>query len=418
MTTHFDHLHDFDIFGRDFAANPYPTMAALRAHAPVHYYPRADLWLVSRHADVRAVLLDPETFRPDNALDTLVQLRVPALRALAGAGFHLPPTLANNSAASHAGLRALVTRFLTTPVVRASGPMIESVVARHLRATEARLTATGHAELAAGLARDVPYDVMFELLDLAGVVDVSVATLARWTRSSLELFWGYPQPERQEPLAREAAGFYRWLTALVQQPGRDGSGFLRAMNVHRGPGDRPLTTADKVALCYFMIIAGQVTTGQMLATLLHRALADDGRWAAFRREPQSIEPWVEEVIRLDPPITTWRRVTGRPARIGDADLPAGARVLLMLASSGSDSGVFPAPEEICPHRPNQRQHLAFGLGRHRCPGAELARAEAEIVLRMTAARLPGLRLAEPGPPPMLSGLLSFRAPARVLVRAD
>jgi cytochrome P450 len=164
-----------------------------------------------------------------------------------------------------------------------------------------------------------------------------------------------------------------------------------------------------------MIIAGQVTTGQMLATMIYRALAEEGRWASFLRDPDLIIPWVEEVIRRDPPITTWRRVTSRPARIGDVELPAGAKVLLMLSGTGSDPEVFASPEELCPHRANQRQHLAFGLGRHRCPGAELARAEAEIMLRMASSRLPDLRLAEPEPAPMLSGLLSFRAPSRVMV---
>ncbi|MBB2910236.1 cytochrome P450 [Streptosporangium becharense] len=409
------YLEEFDVFGHDFAVDPYPTMAALRAHAPVHHDPRTGLWLLSGYTDVKAALLDPDTFRPDNALDVLVDLGTPALRVLARAGFRLPPTLANNGTESHSGLRGLITRMFSTSAVRANRPVIERVVARNLERVETELAATGGHELVGGYARDVPYQVMFEMLDLDGLVDVDTATLARWTQASLELFWGHPRPERQEGLAREAADFYRWLTGLVRRSDREESGFFRALSAHRCPGDRPLDTAEEVALCYFMIIAGQVTTGQMFATMLYRALAEEGRWASFRREPQLIAPWVEEVIRRDPPITTWRRVTGRPVRVGDVELPSGAKVLLMLSGTGSDPDVFPSPEEICPHRVNQRQHLAFGLGRHRCPGAELARTEAEIMLRMTSARLPGLRLAEPGPPPMLSGLLSFRSPARVVV---
>jgi cytochrome P450 len=86
----------------------------------------------------------------------------------------------------------------------------------------------------------------------------------------------------------------------------------------------------------------------------------------------------------------------------------------MLMGSGSDPEVFTAPEELCPHRAEVRQHLAFGVGRHRCPGASLARTEAAVALRAAARRLPGVRPTEPTDVPML-GLLSFRAPLRVAV---
>lgn len=70
---------------------------------------------------------------------------------------------------------------------------------------------------------------------------------------------------------------------------------------------------------------------------------------------------------------------------------------------------------MCPSRSNIRHHLAFGVGKHRCPGASLARTEAAVALRVAARTLPHVRpLAEGAEPPML-GLLSFRAPARVAV---
>jgi cytochrome P450 len=404
----------FDIFGADFAADPYPILRGLR-ESGAWRDPRTGLWLIGRYQDVRRVLLDPETFPPDNALAQLVRFGFPALRILAAARFELPPTLANNGGPSHQGLRALVGRFLSAAAVKAAIPVIERIVDAHIARVATQLADTGRCDLARGLARDVPFEVMFEMLDLTRLIDVGVDTLAGWTGASLDLFWGFPAAERQEDLARRAAGFHRWLTGLVQRADRDESAFLRAIDGHRLPDGAPLGTADRVALCYFMIIAGQVTTGQMLSTMFHRALGAPEVWKRFGADPGVIEPWAEEVLRRDPPITTWRRVCATRVRFGDVEVPAGSGLLLMLAGSGSDPRVFAGPEEIRPSRANTRQHLSFGLGRHRCPGAELARVEAKIMLERTARRLPGLRLAAGERPETLTGLLSFRAPTRVVV---
>ncbi|MFJ2007170.1 cytochrome P450 [Streptomyces chartreusis] len=407
-----DPLGLLDLFGDPFVRDPYPWLDLLRAESPVHHDPATGLWLVSRHQDVRQVLLDPERFHPDNAQHAVTPLPVAVLRVLARVGFTLPPALANNGTLSHSGLRRVVTRFFNAQRVAAAVPAIERIAEELLDGVRSQLDATDGCDLFTSFAQVLPCRVLMEVLGIQGV---EPATLIRWSDASLELFWGRPPLERQLELAELVAEFHQWLTETVRSGTVPAGSFIGALARHRLPDGRSLDAETAVAACFFVFIAGQSTTGQLIATVLRRALDEPGRWPHVAGAAGRAEAWVEEVLRREPPVTTWRRVTPQATRLGGVGLPAGAQLLLMLMGSGSDPEVFPQPERMCPNRANIRHHLAFGAGRHRCPGASLARTEAAVALRAAARRLPDIRQAAgTGEPPML-GLLSFRAPSKVAV---
>ncbi|MEJ2856296.1 MULTISPECIES: cytochrome P450 [unclassified Saccharothrix] len=416
-------------------------LRSLRVDAPVHRDERTGLWLVSRYADVKAVLADPKTFHPDNALTAVTPIPSPVLRTLARAGFSLPPTLANNGTDTHTGLRRLVAAFLTPARVAAMRPRIAELARERLqcliaaapqtaaRSPESRQAAPGFAsierrdrhetrrglptrprglsgtvDLHPALARDLPAVVLLEVM---GIRDVDVDKLKAWSTASLELFWGDVTVERQHELAGPAAEFHQWLTARIKAADPGGDDLFAALRREGVP------VRDAAGLCYFLLIAGQETTTQLLCAVFDAVLRHRDLWSRLG-EPGMAERCVEEVLRRDPPVNTWRRVAARDVTISGVEVPARAQLLLMLAGTGSDPEVFDEPERLCPARPNARKHLAFGFGRHFCLGAGLARLEAEVVLRETFDRFPRLRLASAEPPPML-GLLSFRAPLSVPV---
>ncbi|GAB2887481.1 hypothetical protein GCM10027074_64840 [Streptomyces deserti] len=408
-----DPLRGLDLFGDGFVRDPHPWLDALRSDSPVHHDPVTGLWLVSRHRDVRRVLLDPDMFRPDNAQHAVTPLPVAVLRVLAKAGFSLAPALANNGTASHPGLRRVVTRFFNAERVAAAVPVIERIAGELLDAVREDIDGDGRCDLFPSFAQLLPCRVLMELLGIRGI---EPATLIRWSDASLELFWGAPALDRQLELAELAGEFHQWLTETVRSSTAAPPGsFIGSLADHRLPDGEPLDLATAVGACFFVFIAGQSTTGQLISTVLRRALTEPGLWPRAAYEPGLAGAWVEEVLRREPPVTTWRRITARPVELGGAQLPAGAQLLLMLMGTGSDPEVFPAPERMCPHRENIRHHLAFGVGRHRCPGASLARTEAAVALREVSRRLPGARLAPHTQDVPILGLLSFRAPLSVLI---
>jgi cytochrome P450 len=142
---------------------------------------------------------------------------------------------------------------------------------------------------------------------------------------------------------------------------------------------------------------------------------DPRRWSAVVQRPELIPDAVEETLRYDPSVPAWRRVTTRPAMLGDVQLPEGARLFLWLAAAGRDPAVFPDPDRFDLHRPNAAQHLAFGKGLHYCLGANLGKLEAQIAIAHLARRYPALRLT-PGQQLSFHPNISFRGPQTLKVR--
>ncbi|MCZ7415709.1 MULTISPECIES: cytochrome P450 [unclassified Streptomyces] len=87
----------------------------------------------------------------------------------------------------------------------------------------------------------------------------------------------------------------------------------------------------------------------------------------------------EEVFRIATPFRFASRYARRPLSVGPYRLDVGDRVNLCLATANLDPAQFPEPLRIR-DRGNTSRGLSFGVGKHYCPGAPLARAVVEVLL--------------------------------------
>ncbi|WP_258073959.1 cytochrome P450 [Arthrobacter sp. Y81] len=356
-------------------------------------------YLVVRDPDaVREVLHRPADFSPGNALVAVTPLEGPALRVLQRVGFALPPVLASNDTATHAGIRKVVAGYFTPATVAAMEPRIRELAREAARNAADRLDSSGHVDLVHTVAAFPPAVVMLELL---GLPVRDLADLKRWGLDSMELFWGWPDEDRQLELAHSAAGFYVWLRKLVQEsltaPGR---------NLFKSLADHGLSTPEMCSLGYFLLIAGQETTTQLISTTLFRLLEGSAPvgWNEAATETGS-RTMVRHVLTTESSVPTWRRVAAHDTNLGDAPIPAGAEILLELSGNPITS-----PDG---NGQSTAYGLVFGSGIHRCLGAKLAELEAAVTIQETAAALPGIRLRDHKPERIR--LLSFQAPRTVTV---
>ncbi|MFC5923235.1 cytochrome P450 [Micromonospora vulcania] len=373
---------------------PWPDVAAVVDQVGVRHL------VVTRHALVRQVLADPVTFRPDNALDAVTPMPVTALRVLAGHRFRLPPTLANNSGASHPQIRAIVADALHPTRVAAQRDWLTALVRERVTGLAARLDAGGPVDLYADLAADLPLLVLARLVELP---DAPVGAVKDFARAALELFWAPLDVDRQLTLATEVGRFHRVLRDFAAT----GGGLAAEL---RAAGQSPDVV---VGALFFLLVAGQETTSQFLTLLLHRLAGEPAVRAGLRAGEVAVADVVEEGLRLEPPIVTWRRVAAVDTTLGGTAVPAGTSIVLWLARAGRDPAVVEAPDEFRPGQRGSRRHLAFGAGAHRCVGDVLARMEAAVVIAEAAPLLDDVTVVRA---PWCPDNLTFRMPDAFVIR--
>jgi cytochrome P450 len=88
------------------------------------------------------------------------------------------------------------------------------------------------------------------------------------------------------------------------------------------------------------------------------------------------------------------RFAAEDIEIGGVTIPAGAQVLVTLASANRDAAHYDHADRLDLTRGSSR-HLAFGHGIHACLGAPLARMEGQIAFAALLDRFPELHPAVP-----------------------
>jgi cytochrome P450 len=362
-----------DLFSPEARVSPYRIYDGLRGSGPLQVGPTR--WALLDHADVRAALADPDSFSSNlRVLDNPVFRGSPLV-------FDDPPR--------HGQLRRLVMTALTSSRVARLGPWLRQLADRLIDEM-----GPGPVEVVAGFANPMP---VYAIAHLLGVPGDQHERFKRWShdRSFVAYHGGARAARTPELEAAEAgcAALDAFLHDLVlSRRGSPAEDLVSALVAAEVDGAR-LSSDEVVGIAAVLLSAGNVTTSRLLTSLLYVLSADPSLWSHLWEDRAQVEPFVEDVLRLESPVQFPARLTTRPVTLSGRTIPEGHFVMIGLGAANRDGAAFDAADQLVPGR--AEPHVAFGYGIHYCAGAALARAEASVSLNAFLDRYQAVDQAGP-----------------------
>jgi cytochrome P450 len=359
--------------------NPFPFWAWLRKEAPVWEVPDAGYFTISRYSDLVEVSRDSETFSSE--LLAVVQRDDsgrPRLQKTELIGRPQARVLGVADGEMHTRHRRVVGRtFSPSRMERMSNLALE--IAERCVADFADASEVDAIE---ALAVPLPLELMTRLL---GLPLEDRAKLQAWTDHAMRMSGGLATSDELAQSAAETQRFQAYLDQRFEEelahPEEEVMGDL-ARAVQEGiSSNSGLEHWEAVAILFQLVVGGIETTVGLIGAAIHHAAQMTGAWSNLRKDPESIAAFIEEVVRLDGPATGNLRRTTRNTEIAGFPLPEGSTVSLLWGSANRDEAEFPDPDRFVLDRPNIKTHLGFGLAKHFCLGAALARMEARVALQ-------------------------------------
>lgn len=393
----------FDPLDPDYLPDPYPYYEVFRRDAPIFYAPKIDFWVVSRYEDIRNIVKDSETFSNVRVQEPLHPVTHEALQKLK-ASVRVTPTTSSADPPLHKRTRKHAARAFSAK--RVAG--LEGTIREVANGLIDRMISDGRADLVDRFSFPLPAYVVF---DLIGYPKEDAEMLKSWCSDRLKLTWGKPLPEEQLATVEKMASLYEYIENFVHQRADDlqddyTSDLLRI----RAEDENNLSLEEVISIDYSLSFAGHETTTNLILNGLRNFLAKPKLWEELRADPSLIPNAVEETLRRDTSVVSWRRSTTRPVEVAGVEVPENARLMLLLASANHDESIFENPSEFDIHRENANKHIAFSHGIHFCLGAPLARLEARIAFESLTQRVPDLRLSPPHQSFDFDPNMSFRGP--------
>ncbi|MFD3534959.1 cytochrome P450 [Streptomyces sp. NPDC058664] len=384
-----------DVFDpRIYAAGiPHDRFRALRDRAPVAWQEEPEVlgwpagpgfWAVTRHADVVRVLKDAGTY---SSCLGATQIRDPDPADLP----FIRRMMLNQDPPGHGRLRRLVSRAFTPRRIERFGTT----------ARERARTLIGAAVADGGevdLVRTVTDEyALLNLTDLLGVPASDRGLLHTWTERVI----AYQDPDEPPVLDAEGQPVNPRSPAMLADMFSYAQELAAYKRAH--PADDVMTSlatseladAELEMFFFLLTVAGNDTV---------RSAAPGGLLALARNPGEQRRLWggevamdtaVDELLRVHPPVLSFRRTAARDAELAGRTVRRGDKVVVFHASANHDERVFPDPHRLDLGRtPNP--HVSFGDGPHVCLGAHFARLQLRVFYEEVRRACDGL---EPAGPP-------------------
>jgi len=377
--------------------NPYPFYESLRTQCPVYYDPGLDVYLVTRYEDANTVLRDHETYSLEHGYqDRYANGHVEEFAEIMnreGGGFIRDLAI---DPPAHTRLRRLTEQAFTARRVKALEERISQIAIDLIEPLAERGHADGMKEIAAPLtARIICEQMGFDF------TEVGTEKLALWNKAVIAQIGRMQTREEMLANARIMCDLQNYVMTKIREREATPREDLVSDLVHARLADDStpvLSFEEQVSTVRGFLIAGNDTTAAAIGNvILVLATQPDlaVRLYAEVDDERTMARFVEEILRLRPPVHGMFRTAMRDVELGNTHIPAGSQICIMFASANYDEEKFPDARALNLERANVGANLTFGAGIHRCVGAPLARMEIRVAAREIIRRLDDLRLTLP-----------------------
>lgn len=392
---------DLNAIDREFIDNPYPVLANLRRHDPVHFNSDESLYL-TRFEDVKAVYQDR----------SMISDKTVAFKEKFADGplyKHHTTSLIFNDPPYHTTVRKLLAHAFTPRKLAEMEPLISEIVDRLLD----DLSGAGDVDFVTAFAMRLPTEVISFML---GVPQQHRHKLRGYSLAILGALDPVVSQQRLDNGNHAVAEFSEMLNDLINHrrnnPEGAGQGEVLEALIFGEFEGRRLTQEELIQNCIFLLNAGHETTTSLMANGAGMLLQAPDQYQLLRDNPDLTDSAVEEILRYESPLQIGNRMTTSDTVIGGKIIPAGTYIHTSIAGANRDPDIFDQPDKIDFTR-NPNRHIAFITGIHVCLGATLARYEGKIAFRRLIQRYPQMQAA--GEPERMP-LARFRGYSNLPVR--
>jgi cytochrome P450 len=290
----------------------------------------------------------------------------------------------------HGKIRKLFNSALAYNHASQIEPFVRRYAAERLEEALEEAARSGETEIMERYARRIPSAVIAEVL---GIPSDRIDDFARWSDEVLELQGA--DDAANEPIGNLHPEFSSYLKDRIDERVRSDSppnDMITRLLETEIDGEH-MSERAVLTQTIFLIIAGNETTRNLIGNILYRLAEDPGRYEAIRQDRELIPRLIEESLRLDAPVQLLARTCTEDIEIDGVKIKKGDRVLYSIASANRDESIYADADQFRLDRERPRDHVAFGAGPHVCPGAFLARMEAQVAVETLLDRVAKIELA-------------------------
>jgi len=364
---------DLDPFSIAFFDDPYPGHTEVRETASVVFLRRYGCYGVGRHAEVRAMLGDWESFGSSRGVGLTDYKVSPPYRG--------PSLVLETDPPLHTHRRAVLARVLSPGAMKTLRARFAAAAAALVDALVARPDCDGVpcCDGIKDIAEAFPLHVFPDALGMPREGRHQLLPYGNFVFNSMG-----PRNALLENSLAELAPLAEWVTRQSQRDALRSDGFGAAIHAAADRGE--ITAEEAPLLVRSLLSAGVDTTVSGLGAALYCLARFPEQWDRLRADPMRARNAFEEAVRFESPVQTFFRTTMKPVTLGGVDIPEGRKILMFLAAANRDPRQWERPDEYDIDRVASG-HVGFGGGIHMCVGQLLARLEGEVLLAALAARV-------------------------------